>query len=168
MIAWKGTNVILIGARERTRGVRHWERRGRKLEQSSTRGRPRGKWIKISIPRPIDEGWWRPLHRSTSVLYRGQWTRRLAASQRNITLCISPPMKIAKQPCRFLSFSSRIEEERSVSGIRGSTILWDRRVFTDSRQRRMFIAFVSDFIVVEFCERIEGDIEKLRDEQRGA
>lgn len=32
----------------------------------------------------------------------------------------------------------------------------------------MFIAFVSDFIVVEFCERIEGDIEKLRDEQRGA
>ena len=46
-----------------------------------------GKWIKISIPWPIDEGDGGRF--IGSALYRGQWTRgRLAASQRNITLYV--------------------------------------------------------------------------------
>lgn len=91
-------------------------------------------------------------------VYRGQWTRRLAASQRNIT-CISTLMKIVG---RFLS---RPESRRKdpFPACDGEAILWE---FSRIPSRRtVHRSFRFHFIVVE---RIEGDIEKLRDEQRSA
>lgn len=99
------------------------------------------------------------------MLYRGQWTRRLAASQRNIT-CISTLMKIVG---RFLS---RPESRRKdpFPACDGEAILWDGHaiLWEFSRipsRRTVHRSFRFHFIVVE---RIEGDIEKLRDEQRSA
>lgn len=136
MIAWKGTNVILIGAREGSDTVNG---RGQKLEQASTRCLVlAGKWIKISILQAIDI--LRGGASSGSMSYRGQWTRRLAASQRNINACIDSDRKTVDF---FFVFYD------SFPGFLGLRLGFMGREFSHDARFRGRRNFVSDFIVVQ-------------------